>query len=624
MTYQRATILNEFYSGASGKSAAFRARKLESTLVDYFQTWTELVVYYYRVVYKEDGHFKGTPESQQLPKDIIQPTSQQQSTMQEVVSAPKAYQEEEDNEEKQAALQRALQKLFHIVGSRVTPRVAIEGGQPHTIGRWKEPEIFSSHLSALTWTAQFLIFDYACFHEQDNENQIPVLLSKLWSKFFQQLAETPFGHILQWRLYLFQVGRRQLARHQARWSLDRQTVGYRGVNLHIKHIPQLVISEYQAAYAILHEDLLFEAKSALDLDQDSVPYMLLKAWKLKDDLDVADFGESWVTYPENAELVQKAEGALLRRIQQDAKLRAMLLIEGKDGAIGFNPKHIGLVIPLRQIFLRQRNPKGVISPYLWAELEGKVWPDRTVFKCLTRACARAKIARLHTLKWRHFSAAICKEKFSGKDLATFSNEDITAEDMEDKYDLVTLELQSNHSYATFNMTYAGSTMLTIDTLLHRNHRASMLWHNLIQFEAVLQKKRGRSDSDVLSFRMHDDIKRGQQRRKRVYSEADLVAVTRRVYGAPELRLRVPGQRAAVLAVLGPQKAEQVIIVLATGSGKTLIVILAVSIADTGTTILILPLIALRNDMLRRFSDVGIQPLVWTPDYADCSFGHCLC
>ncbi|KFY92766.1 hypothetical protein V500_04037 [Pseudogymnoascus sp. VKM F-4518 (FW-2643)] len=141
-------------------------------------------------------------------------------------------------------------------------------------------------------------------------------------------------------------------------------------------------------------------------------------------------------------------------------------------------QYIGLVIPLRQIFLRQRNPKGVISLYLWAELEGKVWPDRTVFKCLTRACARAKIARLHTLNWRHFSAAICKEKFSGKDLATFSNEDITAEDMEDEYDLVTLALQSNHSYATFNMTYAGSTMLTMDTLLHRNHRASMLWHNL--------------------------------------------------------------------------------------------------------------------------------------------------
>ena len=402
---------------------------------------------------------------------------------------------------------------------RVTPRVAIEGGQPHTIGRWKELGIFSSHLSALTQTAQLLIFDYACFHEQDNEDQIPVLLLKICSKFFQQLAETPFSHILQWRLYLFQVSRRQLARHQARWSLNRQTVGYRGVNLHIKQIPQLVMLEYQEAYTILHEDLLFDPNSALDLDHDLVPYMLLQAWRLKDDLNLADFRELWVTYPKNAELVQKAKGALLRRIQQDAKLRAMFLIEGKDGVIGFNPKvidiyetkvqdflkhllvlchitasqplreleilsilqrntakhrhimiweklvmiftqyhkgqqqsgtykenirflpkpirdmllqYIGLVIPLWQIFLRQRNLKGVISPYLQAELEGKVQLDRTVFKCLTRACARAKIARLHTLNQRHFLAAICKEKFLGKDLATFSNEDITAEDIEDE------------------------------------------------------------------------------------------------------------------------------------------------------------------------------------------------
>ena len=52
-------------------------------------------------------------------------------------------------------------------------------------------------------------------------------------------------------------------------------------------------------------------------------------------------------------------------------------------------------------------------------------------------------------------------------------------------------------------------MLTIDTLLHRNHCASMLWHDLFQFDAILQAKRGRSDLDVLSFRMLDNAKRGQ-------------------------------------------------------------------------------------------------------------------
>jgi hypothetical protein len=55
---------------------------------------------------------------------------------------------------------------------------------------------FNSNLSALTWTAQLIVFDYACFHKQEDEDQIPVFLAKICKKFFHQLAETPFGHIL--------------------------------------------------------------------------------------------------------------------------------------------------------------------------------------------------------------------------------------------------------------------------------------------------------------------------------------------------------------------------------------------------------------------------------------------
>jgi hypothetical protein len=63
-------------------------------------------------------------------------------------------------------------------------------------GLWEELGNFNSHLSALTWTAQLVLFDYTCFQEQDNEDQIPVFLAKICKRLFQQLAETPFGHIL--------------------------------------------------------------------------------------------------------------------------------------------------------------------------------------------------------------------------------------------------------------------------------------------------------------------------------------------------------------------------------------------------------------------------------------------
>ncbi len=68
----------------------------------------------------------------------------------------------------------------------------------------------------------------------------------------------------------------------------------------------------------------------------------------------------------------------------------------------------------------------------------------------------------------------------------------------------------------------------------------------------------------------------------------------------------------MLAVLGPRPAEQVVVVLATGSGKTLVVMVGAALDDGQTTILILPTVALRGDMLDRLKRVGIQPHVWSP------------
>jgi superfamily II DNA helicase RecQ len=77
--------------------------------------------------------------------------------------------------------------------------------------------------------------------------------------------------------------------------------------------------------------------------------------------------------------------------------------------------------------------------------------------------------------------------------------------------------------------------------------------------------------------------------------------------------RVSGQRNSVLALMGPQPAEQVVLVIGTGSGKNLVVIVGAAIADAGTTLLVLPMVALRGDVLRRFHQVGIRPLIWSVD-----------
>src|ERR1700712_5681093 len=125
-----------------------------------------------------------------------------------------------------------------------------------------------------------------------------------------------------------------------------------------------------------------------------------------------------------------------------------------------------------------------------------------------------------------------------------------------------------------------------------------------RFDHVLQGKRPRGASETLSLRMLDASKRGRVRRRGAYAEADLLAVARKLYSAPGLQFRVPGQRRGVLAIMGPQPAKQVVLVIGTSLGKTLVVMIGAAIADAGTTILVLLMVALQGDMLRHFHEVG--------------------
>ena len=103
---------------------------------------------------------------------------------------------------------------------------------------------------------------------------------------------------------MFKVGKATIAKHQARWLLDRQTVEYRGVELQMSQISNLVVSEYQQAYALLYDKLMFQAK-------DLTP---MESWRLKDDLDLEDFGGSWLLHLGNSEFLEGAELALFWRI----------------------------------------------------------------------------------------------------------------------------------------------------------------------------------------------------------------------------------------------------------------------------------------------------------------------
>ncbi|WKT54448.1 Protein of unknown function DUF3505 [Fusarium oxysporum f. sp. vasinfectum] len=179
----------------------------------------------------------------------------------------------------------------------------------------------------------------------DKEAEIvqDVEASRADRKYFQQIAETPFGHVLQWRLYLFAASRTSLTKHQARWSLDGEMVDYMGTKLHMEQVIQLVESEFRQAYLLLYDELLFGMRDIT----------LIEAWRLHDDLDIDDYGASWLTDERNREILAGTHDALLRQIEGRADLRQVFVRLDPNGGVRLCPKAIAIYKAHIQEFLKR-------------------------------------------------------------------------------------------------------------------------------------------------------------------------------------------------------------------------------------------------------------------------------
>jgi hypothetical protein len=81
--------------------------------------------------------------------------------------------------------------------------------------------------------------------------------------------------------------------------------------------------------------------------------ILIESWKLKDDLDLEDFGGSWLSYPSNSEFLEGTELVLFRRIQGNAELRVIFLTKAKDRSMVLCPRAMAIYEAHAQDFLKR-------------------------------------------------------------------------------------------------------------------------------------------------------------------------------------------------------------------------------------------------------------------------------
>ena len=316
--------------------------------------------------------------------------------------------------------------------------------------------------------------------------------------------------------------------------------------------------------------------------------------------------------------------------------------------------YIIYVLPLRQAFLRYSTPGAIISPYLWSSGgDGRVWGDNRLTRCMEKACARAEVPRLHIANWRQMTVSIVKTKF-GKEAARYfdvssegggggnnngDDEDVADEEIDD--DIRAITRQRNHGTRTANRAYsnqAGASFGSVwDGLVRRGLRASTLWHELWGLDTLLAlsppppppsllstKKRMRSrEGEEIGMGPSNSLqivkriamgtyRQGEKKGKKdAWSSAALLEGARRLYQDNRLQWKSAAQERAMMTVMS--RSEQVVVVLATGEGKSLLFMLPCVLPDAGVTILILPLVSLRGDLLRRVRQMGIEHHVWSQE-----------
>ena len=102
---------------------------------------------------------------------------------------------------------------------------------------------------------------------------------------------------------------------------------------------------------------------------------------------------------------------------------------------------------------------------------------------------------------------------------------------------------------------------------------------------------------------------GWDHRKLHWTDTVLLEEARKLYKNGELQWKCPEQERALRLVAN--HAPEVLLVLATGSGKSLPFMVGSSLPGARATVVIVPLVLLRLDFLRRCRAFGLDSIVWS-------------
>ena len=295
-------------------------------------------------------------------------------------------------------------------------------------------------------------------------------------------------------------------------------------------------------------------------------------------------------------------------------------------------QYLILILPFRIWLSAETGVPECVSEYLWHN-GNAVWTEDKMTSVLVAHSTQAIGVRLNIQGWRQIAIGIAIKKFSRQglqldlDIPADGNTGPESEGVSNGRDNSggsmpeAFHWQASHNPRTGNAVYGGTVNFRqglTDAGLQEYLATSKMWHSLFQeldatsntargSKHARQESRGEHRPNLakrLAFR--GDIQQGCQR---IWSAEQALNVLQQMHGQNAVYNSHQGK--AIQAVISNRL--QVVAVLATGHGKSLLYQLPARLPGAGTTLLIVPLVALKQDTVQKCKQLGVDCTVWSSE-----------
>lgn len=278
-----------------------------------------------------------------------------------------------------------------------------------------------------------------------------------------------------------------------------------------------------------------------------------------------------------------------------------------------------------------QNPPAV-GEYIWSD-GATPWVEDRMSRTVETLSQCSIGRRVNVKSWRQICTAIAVKKFSGMHYEADTDLPGNHDDMRDEsMDTTAVTLpasfhaQTAHGSHTGNRAYGGSVNFAsslTDAGVQVYLWTSQLWWTLFEtaFHGVgsvgsavgRSGKRARPVSMAAAEHEATLLKRvayrvRPPRAQRRFGREMVQTALRRLYRDPTATFRTARQQEMVELVAA--RHAEVVVILATGGGKSLSFMVPLFLPQSGTTVVVVPLVALKSDLVRRCYAADIQYSIW--------------